>query len=153
MHASTGLLGAALLVVISMGPAHAHAAQATKIKKHTPAALRCMDPARIDEWHVIDARTVTVRNGPYRYVITTEHKCQRLGAYGAGIHFHLSESDKSSRSRICGGVGETVSSRDQPPCAIAKVKKIGKARFDALTRKAERSGNGAEQPGLRHDGH
>lgn len=107
---------------------------------------RCIDLTRIDEWHVIDARTLTVRNGPFRYVVKTRYDCPRLGRYGAGLRFRVSPDKRAlGLPRICGDVGDEVASRDQPPCAIASVRNVDKAEFDRLDRHAQRSGSGAEQ--------
>lgn len=104
----------------------------------------CMDPARIHEWYVIDAQTMIVRNGPNRFLIRTQHQCPRLGMYGDGLHFRPSPDKQVTLLRICGDVGETVSSRAQPPCAIKSVKRIDKAEFDTMKAHALRKGSGAE---------
>lgn len=102
---------------------------------------KCLDVANINEWHVIDDTTLTARNGPRRYLVKTTHRCPRLGKHGGGLFFHASNG-KMGAWRICGDLGETVSSRYQPPCAIRSVKLIDKQQFDALNRHAERNGNG-----------
>lgn len=108
---------------------------------------KCLDAGNINEWHIINDTTLTARNGPRYYVIKTAHKCQYLGKYGASINFRPSHG-KMGAWRICGDIGETVSSRNQPPCAIQSVKLIDKKRFEAINRHAERNGNGAGQPTL-----
>lgn len=108
---------------------------------------KCLDAANINEWHIINDTTITARNGPRHYLIKTTHKCQRLGKYGGGLFFHPSNGSMGEW-RICGDIGETVASRDQPPCAVQSVKLISKQQFDALDKHTQRSGNGAEQPTL-----
>ncbi|BBD79922.1 DUF6491 family protein [Aerosticca soli] len=105
----------------------------------------CLRPDRINEWYLVDSRTAIARTGPDRYQIKLEHDCPRLGIGVPGLLFHASEANRLvGESRICGEVGETVSARNQPPCAIAEVSKIDKATFEALEKQALRSGNGAE---------
>lgn len=108
---------------------------------------KCLNAASINEWHVINDTTITARNGPRYYLIKTAAKCPRLGKYGAGLFFHPSHG-KMGAFRICGDLGETVSSRDQPPCAIQSVKLISKKQFETIDKRAQRSGSGAEQPTL-----
>ncbi len=121
--------------------------QASGAREPVRPLSQCMDAANINEWHVIDDTTMTVRNGPRRYVITTTHTCPALGRYGDGLHFHPSR-DKAGLDpwRICGDLGETVSSRQQPPCAVKSVRRIDKQAFDTLNKRAERNGSGADQP-------
>lgn len=102
---------------------------------------------RINEWHVIDARTVTVRTGPFRYVMRLQANCPRLGLGNPGLLFRASPANRAlGESWICGDLGETVQARDQPPCAIRSVRKVDQAEFDRLTRQARHSGSGADQP-------
>lgn len=102
---------------------------------------------RINEWHIVDARTVTVRTGPYRYVVGLQADCPRLGIGNPGLLFRANDANRAlGDSRICGEVGETVQARDQPPCAIVSVRKVDKVRFDRLTKQARRNGSGADQP-------
>jgi hypothetical protein len=106
----------------------------------------CIDTTRINEWYIVDNSTVTVRTGPKRYLVKTQHTCPKLGRYGPGISFHPSNDKQATLpGRICGDVGETVSSRAQPPCGIQSVQRIDKKRFDQFTRQALRHGSGAEQ--------
>lgn len=106
----------------------------------------CIDTSKINEWHIVDNSTVTVRTGPKRYLVKTQHTCPRLGRYGPGISFHPSNDKQVTiPGRICGDAGETVASRAQPPCGIQSVQRIDKAQFDQFTKQALRHGSGAEQ--------
>lgn len=107
----------------------------------------CMRIDQINEWHLIDNRTATVRTGPKRFRINLASDCPRLGLGPAGLMFEPNRSNASlGNSRICGEVGETVRSTRQPPCAIQSVQIIDKAEFDRLSAKAKRHGSGADQP-------
>ena len=139
-RSATALL---FLLALIAAPLTSVAAQAPPRTPLKPIG-QCMDPASIHEWYVIDARTMIVRNGPRRFLITTQHKCPNLGRYGDGLHFKPSPDKQVTLMRICGEYGETVSSRYQPPCAVESVKRIDKAHFDKLKKHALRSGSGAE---------
>ena len=107
----------------------------------------CIDTTQINEWHIVDARTAIVRTGPKRYLVKLQNDCPRLGMSPPGLMFRPNRSNAiANQGRICGEVGETVRSRNQPPCAIESVSKIDKARFDDLSAHAKRHGSGAEQP-------
>lgn len=107
----------------------------------------CMRTDRINEWAVVDARTVAVRNGPNHFVVKTSTDCPRMDL-GGGIHFKSSNSDKAmGEMRICGGIDEKIVRRDDPPCQIQSVETIDKAQFDKLKKKAKRHGSGAEPNG------
>jgi hypothetical protein len=142
-----GLVFAFLLALASplAWAAQPPAAAGTSAAARVSPIGKCMDPMRITEWHVLDARTLLVRNGPHRFLIHTRHACPRLGRYGGGLNFHPSPDKQVTLMRICGDAGETVSSRDQPPCGIASVQRIDKARFERLKKHSERSGSAAEQ--------
>jgi hypothetical protein len=139
------LLAASLLVT---APVHAEGAgDPPQARKELPFA-DCMRTDRINEWNVIDNRTVTVRNGPNHFLIKTTVDCPRMDL-GGGIHFRASESDKAIGSmRICGGINEQIVRRDDPPCQIQSVQTIDKAEFDKLAKKAKRHGSGAEPNGM-----
>lgn len=108
---------------------------------------RCIQTDKINEWHVVDARTALVRTGPYRYVVHLKADCPRLGIGVPGFMFQASEAGKSvGGGRICGQVGETVSARDQPACAISSVETIDTAAFEQMRQHAARHGSGAELP-------
>lgn len=120
----------------------ANASPAGQSKQPLRPVITCPDITRISEWHVIDDRTLTLRTGPYRYVMTTQHACQKLGRHGASIRFTPSSGNLAvSMPRMCGDIGELVSSRGQPSCAIESVKMISKQRFDDLTSHARRNGH------------
>lgn len=136
------LLAVPLLLGIAMA---AQAAPAARTPLRPQADCPRID--RINEWHVIDARTVTLRTGPHRYVVRLQANCPRLGIGNPGLLFRTSEANRVlGESRICGDVGETVRARYQPPCAIASVREVDKAHFDKLTRQSKHSGSGADQP-------
>ena len=142
-----GLLTLVLLVLAAplAWAGQTSAASGTTARERVSPIGKCMDPTRINEWHVLDARTLLVRNGPHRFLIRTQHACPRLGRYGGGLNFRPTPDKQVTLMRICGDAGETVSSRDQPPCGIASVQRIDKARFDQLKAHSERAGSGAEQ--------
>jgi hypothetical protein len=107
----------------------------------------CLRADQINEWNVIDDSTVTVRNGPHHFLVTTTVACPRMDV-GGGLHLRLSESDKAiGGARLCGGIREEIVRRDDPPCPIQSIAPIDKDRFDALTKKAKRHGSGAEPNG------
>lgn len=110
-------------------------------------ASDCIDTTQINDWHIVDARTAIVRTGPKRYLVTLQSDCPLLNNRPQGLMFHANASNNiNNRGRICGEVGETVRSRNQPPCAIESVSKIDKARFDQLTAQAKRYNNATTQP-------
>ena len=73
----------------------------------------CMRIDRINDWAVVDDRTVIVSNGPNRFKVTTEASCPRLGI-GNSLRFRAAP-DKNSLglSAICGETGE-VGIRPRP---------------------------------------
>jgi hypothetical protein len=108
---------------------------------------QCIQTDKINEWHVVDKRTALVRTGPYRYAVHLKADCPRLGIGVPGFVLRASESGKAAGDgRICGGLGETVVARDQPPCAIASVERIDQADFERMRKQAARHGSGAELP-------
>jgi hypothetical protein len=108
---------------------------------------QCIQTDKINEWHVVDARTALVRTGPYRYVVHLKADCPRLGIGMPGFLLEASASGKSvGGGRICGGVGERVSARDQPACAISSVEMVDKVKFEQMREHAARHGSGAELP-------
>jgi hypothetical protein len=135
-----------LLLALTVGAGVAQAAEtpSTRTPLHTSD---CIDTSQINEWHIVDARTAIVRTGPKRYLVKLQSDCPRLGMSPAGLIFRPNRSNAVvNQGRICGEVGETVHSRNQPPCAIESVSKIDKPRFDALSAHAKRHGSGADQP-------
>lgn len=106
---------------------------------------KCIQTDKINEWHIVDSRTALVRTGPYRYVVHLKAACPRLGVGLPGLRLRANESNKAvGGGRICGEMGETVSSRDQPPCAISSVELIDKSRFEQLRKHALRHGSAVE---------
>ncbi|SEJ10923.1 DUF6491 family protein [Frateuria terrea] len=135
-----------LLLLATVGCATAFAGDAPPTRKPLPYA-QCIQTDRINEWHIVDKRTAVVRTGPYRYAVHLKADCPRLGIGVPGFLLHASESGKvAGEGRICGGLGETVSARDQPPCAISSVELIDKASFERMRKHAARHGSGAELP-------
>lgn len=132
-----------LLAAASVAAAFAGSAPA---RKPLPYA-QCIQTDKINEWHVLDKRTALVRTGPYRYVLHLQSDCPRLGVGVPGFLLRANPSNKAvADARICGEAGETVSARDQPPCAISSISVIDKAAFDRLRKHASRNGSGAELP-------
>ncbi len=134
-----------LLLLPLAWPAHAQ----SNDYRHTPLrpTTECPRIDRINEWHVVDARTAIIRTGPYRYQVTTQTLCPRLGIGSPGLLFRANESNRAiDLDRVCGEVGETVQARYQPPCPIASVSKITAGRFEELRQRAIRHGSGADQP-------
>lgn len=135
-----------LLLVLTFGASVAQAAETAPARSPLPAG-ECLDASQINEWHIVDARTAIVRTGPKRYLVTLQSDCPRLGMPPAGLIFQPNQSNAVvNRGRICGEVGESVRSRNQPPCAIQSVSRIEQTRFDQLSAKASRHGSGADQP-------
>jgi hypothetical protein len=135
-----------LLLALTVGAGVAQAAEtpSTRTPLHTSD---CIDTSQINEWHIVDARTAIVRTGPKRYLVKLQSACPRLGMSPPGLIFRPNRSNAIvNHGRICGEVGETVHSRNQPPCAIESVSKIDKSRFDDLSAHAKRHGSGADQP-------
>lgn len=135
-----------LLLALTVGASTVQAAETPSAR--TPLHTSdCIDPSQINEWHIVDARTAIVRTGPKRYLVTLQSACPRLGIPPRGLVFRPNRSNALvNQGRICGEVGETVHSRNQPPCAIESVSKIDKPRFDQLSARAKRHGSGADQP-------
>lgn len=133
-------------LLLGLAAAGAQAADKPKAREPLPFA-QCMRIDRINGWHIVDARTATVSNGPKFFRINLQASCPRLGLGPAGLIFDANESHKSlGNSRICGEVGETVSSSRQPPCAINSVQPISKAEYQRLNKRDSRRGSGANQP-------
>lgn len=107
----------------------------------------CLRTDRINEWSVIDARTVTVRNGPHHFLVKTTVDCPRM-TLGGGLRFRTSNSDRAMGGmRICGGINEKIVRRSEPACSIQSVSTISKATFVNLGNKTMRHGSGAEPNG------
>jgi|KBSMisStandDraft_5_1062788.scaffolds.fasta_scaffold962605_1 hypothetical protein len=146
MNALKPTLLSLILVAVTAG---AHAADTPKpLFKPLRPVSSCIRTDRIDEWHIVDARTAIVRTGPQRYVVKLQNDCPRLGIGRQGLIFRANEANQlNALGRICGEAGESVRSRDQPPCALHSVRIIDKPTFDKLSAKATRHGNGAEPNG------
>lgn len=141
----TGLLPLAL--ALAAGTAAAQTPPAHPSYTPLRPVSECLRTDRINEWHIVNARTLTVRTGPDRYLVKLQADCPRLSYGPPGITFDANASNKAvAPFSICGEAGETVRSSQQPPCAIASVGKIDKAEFDRLSAHAKRSGNAAELP-------
>lgn len=137
----------ALLLSLLVTAAAASAATAPQARTPIKPIGDCIRIDQINEWHIVDSRTATVRTGPKRYRVNLQSDCPRLGLGPAGLIFRPNPSNQAlGNSRICGEVGETVRSHEQPPCAIQSVQIIDKAEFDRLSAKARRSGSAADQP-------
>ena len=135
-----------LPVLLLLATANCAAFAAGPPGKALPYA-QCIQTDKINEWHVVDARTALVRTGPYRYLVHLAADCPRLGIGAPGFLLRASESGKSvGDGRICGQVGETVSGRDQPACAISSVEMVDKAKFEQMRQHAARHGSVAELP-------
>ena len=140
----------ALLALSFVLAANAAAAQ-TKSKAPAYTPLRpvadCLRTDRINEWHIVDPRTVTVRTGPDRYLVKLQVACPRLSYGPPTLLFHSNPANQAVIPfSICGEAGESVRALQQPPCPIQSVRKIDKAEFDKLSAHASRSGSGADQP-------
>lgn len=136
-----------ILLTLALAATDATAAQ--RMSAHTPIRpiSECLRVDRINEWYIVDDRTAIVRTGPFRYRVNLQSSCPRLGLGPAGLVFRANSSNQVvGDGRICGEVGETVSSLHQPPCAIQSVQPIDKATFDRLSSKARRHGSAADQP-------
>jgi len=130
-----------LLALTAAGVAHADG-PASDRQPMRPVS-ECMRPDRINNWSVIDKRTVIVQNGPERYLVKLSADCPRLGI-GQSLRFRPNESNRAIGlgpiGPVCGEVGETVSSRDQPPCAIQSVSKIDAAQYKDMEKHAKQHG-------------
>ncbi|MDO1530032.1 DUF6491 family protein [Fulvimonas sp. R45] len=136
-------LALACMAGASAAMADTHAPQYQPIRP----VSSCLRSDRINEWHVVDKRTVIARAGPDRYLVKLQADCPRLGMPPGGLSFRSNPANQAVMPwSICGEAGETVRSRYQPPCAIRSVQKIDKAEFDQLRKHAGRHGSGADQP-------
>jgi hypothetical protein len=137
----------ALSLLAFASAAGASAPQAAAARHPLRPVSECLRTDRINEWHIVDARTAIVRTGPDRYLVKLQSDCPRLGYPPKGLIFRSNPANQAVKPWvICGEVGETVRSRNQPPCAIQSVSKIDKAEFDRLGKHALRHGSGADQP-------
>ncbi|HKR76701.1 MAG TPA: DUF6491 family protein [Rhodanobacter sp.] len=140
-----GLLALPLALAANVALAQAK----PKAPAYTPLrpVADCLRTDRINEWHIVNSRTVTARTGPDRYLVKLQVACPRLSYGPPTLLFHSNRANQAVIPfSICGEAGETVRARDQPPCPIQSVRKIDKAEFDKLSAHASRSGSGADQP-------
>jgi hypothetical protein len=119
-------------VTIAATTAHAAPSPASLLR-----AADCIQTDRINDWHIVDARTAIVRTGPKSYLVTLKSACPKL-SHPPGLIFSHSNNQGIDQGRICGSVGETVHSRGQPPCAIESVQLIDKSRYQQLSDQAAR---------------
>ncbi|MBE1161694.1 DUF6491 family protein [Dyella acidiphila] len=108
----------------------------------------CLRVSQINEWHIVDPRTVIVQAGPYqRYLVKLQADCQKLGIGNPGLMFIGSSGDRAIQpDRICGAVGEKVRARYQPACAIQSLSLIDQATFNDLRTKAKYHSITSQQP-------
>lgn len=100
----------------------------------------CLRTDRINQWYVVDHKTVIVKTGPDNYLVKLQSDCPRLGI-GQSLRFRANQSNRQvGYGAICGEAGETLSSRDQPPCAIQSVAKIDKDQFKQLEAQSKQGG-------------
>lgn len=134
---------AMLLFAMTAATGLAHADGPAPERQPMRPVSDCMRPDRINNWAVVDSRTVIVQNGPERYLVKLSAECPRLGV-GQSLRFRPNDSNKAIGlgpiGPICGEVGETVSSRDQPPCAIESVSKIDAAKYKELEKRSKQRG-------------
>ncbi len=141
----------ALLMTLAVAAGNATAAGASPARTPIKPISDCLRIDQINEWHIVDRRTALVRTGPKRYRVNLQSDCPRLGLGPAGLIFRPNRSNAAiDPTRICGEVGETVRSHNQPPCAIQSVQIIDKAEFDRLSAHASRSGSAADQSTQKH---
>jgi hypothetical protein len=137
MKAPASLLLAGTLA--ALGTAAIAADQAPAYTPLRPVS-ECLRPDRINEWYVVDKSTVIARTGPDHYLVKLQAICPQLGI-GQSLRFRSNPSNKAAgMGALCGEAGETVASRDQPPCAVQSVAKIDKAQFEQLSAAAIKHG-------------
>ncbi|MFK2877137.1 DUF6491 family protein [Rhodanobacter hydrolyticus] len=107
----------------------------------------CLRTDRITEWHLVDSRTITVRNGPNRFLVKLQASCPQLSYGPPTLRFGTSKANQGTAPfSICGEAGESVRSTQPPPCPIQSVRQLDKTTFDKLSAHAKRNGSGADQP-------
>lgn len=132
-------LTATCLLLVSVA---AQAAGAPPPERHELPVGDCMRTDRISNYTVVDARTVTVANGPNFYKVTTDVDCPRMDL-GGGVRFKSADNIKAVQPMaICGSINEKIIRRDDPPCTIQSVEKIDKATYEQLNKKHNTSGPG-----------
>lgn len=129
---------ATLLLALTAAASAAQAAPAPAKSAPPLRAADCIHTDRINDWHIVDARTAIVRTGPRNYLVKLGSDCPQL-SHPPGLIFSSSHNHQGmTQGRICGSIGETVHSRGQPPCAIESVRLIDKVRYDELGGEAAR---------------
>lgn len=107
-------------------------------------AADCIRTDRVNDWHIVNARSAIVRTGPRNYLVTLKSDCPQL-SHPPGLIFRTSPNHQGmTEGRICGSIGETVHSRGQPPCAIESVRLIDKVRYGQLSDEARRYRKGGD---------
>ncbi|MGC1548235.1 MAG: DUF6491 family protein [Rhodanobacter sp.] len=136
-----------LALALATGALQAQTSQPNPMYTPLRPVSSCLRTDRINEWHIVDTRTVIARTGPDRYMVKLQTACPRLGYGPRSLMFHSNPANQAVIPwSICGEVGETVRAPNQPPCAIQSVSKINKPQFDQLSQHALRHGSGADQP-------
>jgi hypothetical protein len=139
------------LLVLSFAAVAGAASAQTSPKTPAYTPLRpvsdCLRTDRINEWHVVNPRTLTVANGPNRFLVKLQAACPQLSYGPPTLRFQGSKANQGTAPfSICGEAGESVRSTQPPPCPIQSVSRIDKATFDRLNAHAKRNGSGANQP-------
>lgn len=127
-----------VLLALTTVASAAQAAPAPPSAASPLPAAQCIQTDRINDWHIVGARTAIVRTGPKNYLVTLKSDCPQL-SHPPGLIFSSSPNHQGmNQGRICGAIGETVHSRGQPPCGIESVTLIDKKHYDQLTDEAKR---------------
>ena len=137
------------ILVIASAPVFAQTPPAASSPAYTPMrpTSDCIRVNQINEWAVVDTQTIVVRTGPKRYLVKLTASCPRLVIGYPNLWFRPNPSNNAlGINRICGEVGESVRTRDQPPCPIQSVSFIDKPTFDHLTAIAKKHRNGVSPP-------
>ncbi|TCV94708.1 hypothetical protein EC912_103193 [Luteibacter rhizovicinus] len=111
-------------------------AQAQNPPPHVPLRPigECLRTDRINDYHVINDKTVILRNGPNYFIVKTSVACPRVDL-GGGIRFRTNEANKSMDAfTICGDINEAVIRRDDPPCPVASVERTDEATYTKMSK-------------------
>lgn len=139
------MIAPTVLLALAAAASSAQAATPPSSASSLPAA-ECIQTDRINDWHIVDARTAIVRTGPKNYQVTLKSDCPQL-SHPPGLIFRSSPNHQGmTQGRICGSIGETVHSRGQPPCAIESVNLIDETHYKQLTEQARRYSKGGALP-------
>jgi hypothetical protein len=131
------MIATALLLVLAAGWASSIRAADTPTAYSPLRGADCINTNRINDWRIVSERAAIVRSGPKHYLVTLKSACPQL-SHPPGLIFGSRSNVGADQGRICGGIGENVRSRGQPPCPIQSVSIIDKARFDQLSQEAKR---------------